>query len=1035
MSNGIRMHIRELLPNDPQELFTDKLNYNFAKLLEYGVGQPGDKGDKGDPGPAIKGQQGDRGARGSLIYVSTNDPVDDGTFLVQDNYWNTANLGLWYYDTSWTKVIDLEQAIESKVSAISGQVFTNVSNEFNTPPFGNNESFITMLSSLRSFGVTDDEKAMFLIHNFELTDAVGQPNYISNLKNPSDVTTFHNALQGIFLMGDGTGGGVSTSEVIDTHNNIYRWPLMIGSVYNYNSNNYITDIDQSLKFRQFMIDNAVSGDTPLVSVGTISVSTNLHNVGSVQDQSVISIHTTTRTNVLGSRVEFNIGGNEALATVSNGEPSSFFDFDGITAEVWNHVIGMGFDNPDSDTAVIKYSTPNLEFKSASNVNFTAHADGSMTVAGSVIINGKLEVVGSAVDPFANGQLLIGNGIGLTAATLSEGEAIDISNYSGAITISVEIAEEGAGSANRGVCSFESSQFNVTNGHVTLEDGAHSHDGQYVSLQRILSFTGNIEASMTGPWSQGAGTQTITNASIKKVYVHGTANSTPDFWLFPVYADASPYTGDQEFYFPDNLYYRNGSQGGNPYSTDALSCPIFDGSATKLYTVLDNSNNERGILFVDNTTAGENKTPRIDSGLTYNPQLGRLTATTFDGNATTASQVSVSLSPTSGSYALVMVASATGQQTLYIDDDNAPSWNSSTERLTLINITATGQIAGPLSIADAGSNPYLPLAFINDTAGGGFPGNYAIRGKTDVFFNGSDNSLNTAYYKSTLTSDAIVFVGKSASTDRIFTRNSTTDSQMFIPLVPDFVQDNQQTFIDAGIEYNASSNTLTCTNFAGNASTASQVYVTASSSSSNFYLTAGSGSTSGNKGLVQDSAIYMQPSSGKLYATQFVGPATQVSAITSSTSTSRGFLLAESVVGGDSDVLVTPLTVMYINPNTKALTLNGIGTAIDWVATSDARLKTNVEPIKSAASIVMGLNGITYNWKEGDVDRVNYGFIAQDVEKILPGTVHMNEEGYKSISYNNIIAINTEAIKEHQLIIERLEAEVAGLKAEIKKLTS
>ena len=57
-----------------------------------------------------------------------------------------------------------------------------------------------------------------------------------------------------------------------------------------------------------------------------------------------------------------------------------------------------------------------------------------------------------------------------------------------------------------------------------------------------------------------------------------------------------------------------------------------------------------------------------------------------------------------------------------------------------------------------------------------------------------------------------------------------------------------------------------------------------------------------------------------------------------------------------------------------------------------------------------------------------GFIAQDVEKIIPEVVTTNdvEDDYKSIAYCNLTAMLVESIKE-------LREEVKQLKDEIKEL--
>ncbi len=61
--------------------------------------------------------------------------------------------------------------------------------------------------------------------------------------------------------------------------------------------------------------------------------------------------------------------------------------------------------------------------------------------------------------------------------------------------------------------------------------------------------------------------------------------------------------------------------------------------------------------------------------------------------------------------------------------------------------------------------------------------------------------------------------------------------------------------------------------------------------------------------------------------------------------------------------------------------------------------------------------MSYNWnalgKEhgGDIDKLQYGFIAQEVENILPAIVNTDSEGYKSIDYIKIIPFLTNAIRE------------------------
>ena len=83
--------------------------------------------------------------------------------------------------------------------------------------------------------------------------------------------------------------------------------------------------------------------------------------------------------------------------------------------------------------------------------------------------------------------------------------------------------------------------------------------------------------------------------------------------------------------------------------------------------------------------------------------------------------------------------------------------------------------------------------------------------------------------------------------------------------------------------------------------------------------------------------------------------------------------------------------------------------------SDERLKKNIIPIHDATDELLKLHGVTFEWKEpGNVfgrTGVQRGFIAQDVEKVHPEWVAQNEEGFKTVSVNQLEALEVESIRE------------------------
>ena len=105
-------------------------------------------------------------------------------------------------------------------------------------------------------------------------------------------------------------------------------------------------------------------------------------------------------------------------------------------------------------------------------------------------------------------------------------------------------------------------------------------------------------------------------------------------------------------------------------------------------------------------------------------------------------------------------------------------------------------------------------------------------------------------------------------------------------------------------------------------------------------------------------------------------------------------------------------------------------AQNFIANSDIRLKENIRLISD--SDIGGLEPVQYSFKKDDTKRLRYGFIAQDVEEVLPDLVHTDGEGIKGINYQDIIAL---LVKDNQNLRSNL-LDMAKVLAEIsQKLTS
>ncbi len=90
--------------------------------------------------------------------------------------------------------------------------------------------------------------------------------------------------------------------------------------------------------------------------------------------------------------------------------------------------------------------------------------------------------------------------------------------------------------------------------------------------------------------------------------------------------------------------------------------------------------------------------------------------------------------------------------------------------------------------------------------------------------------------------------------------------------------------------------------------------------------------------------------------------------------------------------------------------------------SDIRLKEDITNLDS--DIARHLPPVKFRFK-GD-DKIHYGFIAQDVQKVMPAAVLEGENGYLSLTYHELIAPLYALVHEQEDRINQLEARLKAL---------
>ena len=106
------------------------------------------------------------------------------------------------------------------------------------------------------------------------------------------------------------------------------------------------------------------------------------------------------------------------------------------------------------------------------------------------------------------------------------------------------------------------------------------------------------------------------------------------------------------------------------------------------------------------------------------------------------------------------------------------------------------------------------------------------------------------------------------------------------------------------------------------------------------------------------------------------------------------------------------TYQIINASSVGVQLTYGGTS--WGVVSDIRLKKNIQPLKNSLELINQLNPITYNWKDETLNNNNIGFIAQEVQEVLPEITEdydIKGEKYLGMRTTDLIPFLVKSIQE------------------------
>jgi hypothetical protein len=150
-----------------------------------------------------------------------------------------------------------------------------------------------------------------------------------------------------------------------------------------------------------------------------------------------------------------------------------------------------------------------------------------------------------------------------------------------------------------------------------------------------------------------------------------------------------------------------------------------------------------------------------------------------------------------------------------------------------------------------------------------------------------------------------------------------------------------------------------------------------------------------------------------------------------TAGTNGYVLTTN--GSGSASWTSPLLLAY-----NELKINSLLTG-NLTMTSDRRLKSDIKSIPTTIDIIKKLNPVSYK-KKDSLESTQYkheemGFIAQEIQKVLPMVVKEGSDKDKllSVNYISLIPVLTKAIQEQQSQIEEQKKTMQQQQKQIDEL--
>jgi len=122
-------------------------------------------------------------------------------------------------------------------------------------------------------------------------------------------------------------------------------------------------------------------------------------------------------------------------------------------------------------------------------------------------------------------------------------------------------------------------------------------------------------------------------------------------------------------------------------------------------------------------------------------------------------------------------------------------------------------------------------------------------------------------------------------------------------------------------------------------------------------------------------------------------------------------------------------VQFQRSGTSVGSVSVTSSGTTYNTTSDLRLKENIEPLE-ATDKLMAMNPVSYNWKADPDGPRSMGFIAQEMQEVMPEAVAVgdDEDAMMSMDYGRITPVIVAALQDALKEIDMLKDRIAELEA-------